>query len=473
MKKNIAIIGAGAAGSSLVCELLKSNQSSYNIRCIVDDDESKHGNYIHGIKVLNGTGKIINIIRKYNIDKVIIAIPSASPKFIMGIIKKLNSKNIDHLTLPSVSQILDGKVRLDLLRHVEPQDLLGRESVTLDDSAIRDLIRNKSVLITGAGGSIGSELSIQVARYNPKKIILFDHSEPAAHSIYQKIKYNISESKIHIVVGTVVSARLVSDVMKRHSPDIIFHAAAYKHVPLMEDQPAEALLNNAFGTYIIAESALKNQVKKMVLVSTDKAVNPTSVMGASKRMAEMILSEFHSSPSPNNTSFCSVRFGNVLGSSGSVVPIFHEQINRGGPVTVTHAKITRYFMSIPEAVGLILQSASLSTGGEIFVLDMGNPVKIMDLASQMIELSGNIPGKDIKIKLTGLRPGEKLYEEPIHLAETADKTTHEKVLKLSRNDSVRIIKKIQDFINSEHICDANKIRGFIKNIVPEYNAKTY
>jgi FlaA1/EpsC-like NDP-sugar epimerase len=467
MKTNIAIIGAGTAGSSLVRELLKSNQSKYNIRCIVDDDDQKNGMHINGIKVLNGTGKIINIIRKYKVEKVIIAIPSASPKLIMGIIKKLNSKNIDHLTLPSVSQILDGKVRLDLLRHVEPQDLLGRDPVALDDSAIGDLIRAKSVLITGAGGSIGSELTIQVARYNPKRIIIFDHSEPAAYSIYQKIKYNISESKINVVVGTVVDSRLVSDVMKKHSPDIIFHAAAYKHVPLMEDQPTEALLNNAFGTYVIAESAVKHRVEKMVLVSTDKAVNPTSVMGASKRIAEMILTEFHHS-SHITTKFCSVRFGNVLGSSGSVVPIFHEQINRGGPVTVTHPEMTRYFMSIPEAVGLILQSASLSNGGEIFVLDMGNPVRIIDLASQMIELSGGIPGRDIKIKLTGLRPGEKLYEEPIHRTEKVDKTVHEKVLKLVRDNGTRINKKIQNLINSQKIRDARKARAFIKEVVPEY-----
>ena len=308
---------------------------------------------------------------------------------------------------------------------------------------------------------------MQVARYNPKKIILFDHSEPAVHSIYQRLKYNIPECRIYTIIGSVVSFRLISDVMKLHTPDIIFHAAAYKHVPLMEDQPAEALLNNTLGTYIVAESALKHQVKKMLLVSTDKAVNPTSVMGASKRMAEMILTEFNNS-ARNVTKFCSVRFGNVLGSSGSVVPIFHEQINRGGPVTVTHAKMTRYFMSIPEAVGLILQSASLSIGGEIFVLDMGNPVKIMDLACQMIELSGGVPDKDIKIKLTGLRPGEKLYEEPIHRSETVEKTAHKKVLKLSREKYVSINKNFIKFINSQNTSDARKIRKFMKKIVPEY-----
>jgi FlaA1/EpsC-like NDP-sugar epimerase len=355
------------------------------------------------------------------------------------------------------------------LRHVSPEDLLGREPVPLDDVAIAEVIKNKVILVTGAGGSIGSELCRQIAAFHPQKILILERSEPALFAIEQELKKDFQWLDILPLAASVCNEERIASIFEAHKPDCVFHAAAHKHVPLMETQPAEAILNNTIGTRIVSQAARDVGCERFVLVSTDKAVNPTNVMGATKRLAELVLNAMQNSHG-NRTKFSLVRFGNVLGSSGSVIPTFRQQIVAGGPVTVTHPDVMRYFMSIPEAVGLILQSATQSQGGEVFVLDMGEPIRIQDLARQMIELCGFLPDEDIKIEFVGLRPGEKLYEEPIHKGENIEPTPHKKIHRLVNGiEGGRILETLAELTKSQlYDSSSGNLKCWLARNIPEY-----
>jgi FlaA1/EpsC-like NDP-sugar epimerase len=395
--------------------------------------------------------------------------PTAKPAVIKRLVEQLNAAGIDHDILPSVAQLLHRQVTVSHLRRVDPEDLLGRESVALDHEGINALIKGKVVMVTGAGGSIGSELCRQIAEQNPARLILVERSEPALFAIEQELLGPHRHVDLVACASSVCDEESIARIFAQHRPQLVFHAAAHKHVPLMENQPAEALRNNSIGTEIVARLASVSGTAKFILVSTDKAVNPTNVMGATKRLAELLVEQ--KAAAASDCVFSAVRFGNVLGSSGSVVPTFRRQIAEGGPLTVTHPEVTRYFMSIPEAVGLILQSALQAKGGDIFVLDMGEPVKIVDLARQMIELSGFKPDEDIKITFTGLRPGEKLYEEPIHEMENVEPTNHPKLRKLRSNrfeSSVDLVAEL-NVIYHEAAGDSARLKTWLATKIPEYS----
>jgi FlaA1/EpsC-like NDP-sugar epimerase len=465
--KRVAILGAGSSGSALHRDILSRPSLNMKVVCFIDDNMNKIGSTLHGVCVLGPTNRLCEFINELGVNKVIIANQEVKPALIKALVTQINSMGIDHDILPSVSQILNRQVTVNLLRHVEPEDLLGRDAVPLDHDGIKDLISMKVVLITGAGGSIGSELSRQVAGMNPAKLVLIERSEAALFNIEQELLGSHRHVETVPCASSVCDEEAMERIMVKHRPVIVFHAAAHKHVPLMEQQPIEALQNNTMGTEVMACLSCKMGVRKFVLVSTDKAVNPTNVMGATKRLAEMLIDEKQKKSS--GCAYAAVRFGNVLGSSGSVVPTFREQIARGGPLTVTHPEVTRFFMSIPEAVGLILQCTLQAQGGEIFVLDMGEPLKITDLARQMIELSGFIPDEDIKISFTGLRPGEKLYEEPIHQMENVEVTIHPKVriLRSNRSNTTGLTKELREFIQENGVDDMS-VKQWLKSKIPEY-----
>jgi FlaA1/EpsC-like NDP-sugar epimerase len=469
VKKRTLIIGASSVGASLAREIQSKPGLGMNIVCFIDDDHKLRGKTIHGVPVLGRLCDLKEITMRLQIVRVILAMPKASPLIIRETISILNYLGLEHDILPSITEILHGDVTVSHLRHVEPEDLLGRDPVNLRDLDIKKLISDKTILITGAGGSIGSELCRQIASHSPKKIILLERSEPALFSIEQELVCDYKWISINPVAASVCNKERIDSIFRKERPQIVFHAAAHKHVPLMELQPDESILNNSLGTMIIAQAASRYSSQQMILVSTDKAVNPANVMGATKRLAELIVGAIQHEAS-NKTIFSSVRFGNVLGSSGSVIPTFRRQISLGGPVTVTHPEVTRFFMSIPEAVGLILQSAALAKGGEVFVLDMGSPIKIIDLARQMIELTGFSPDKDIEIEFTGLRPGEKLYEEPIHQAENIVKTSHPKIKSLigitAREDILRSAEKIRTDLYS---MTADELKQWLRDTIPEYS----
>lgn len=467
-KKRTAILGAGSSGAALLRDIQTRRGVGLDVVCFIDDDRKKIGGTLHGRKVLGPTYRLAYLAEELNLKKIIIAMPKASPVMLRHIVSEINKIGLDHDILPSIGQLLQRQVTVKHLRHVEPDDLLGRDPVTLSEHEIKKLIEGKTVLVTGAGGSIGSELCRQVASHNPKKLILIERSEPALFAIEQEITRDYKWVVIEPIATNVCNDERVQVIFAHEKPEIVFHAAAHKHVPLMERQPVEAILNNSMGTMIIAQAASKHGSQQMILVSTDKAVNPTNVMGATKRVAEQVVAQIQRLPE-NKTIFSSVRFGNVLGSSGSVIPTFHRQISMGGPVTVTHPEVTRYFMSIPEAVGLILQSATQAVGGEVFVLDMGDPIKITDLARQMIELTGFTPDEDIKIEFTGLRPGEKLYEEPIHEAENVVPTSHPKVKCLIGNGACKgIIEELGKIQQKLHSMNADELKQLLSKLVPEY-----
>jgi len=464
-----AIVGAGASGAALLRDIHGRQGLGLEVVCFLDDDRSKIGSTLHGTRVLGPLRRLAVVARELDLHKIIIAMPSAKPAVIKQIVEQANAAGLDHDILPSVAQLLHRQVTVSHLRRVDPEDLLGREAVALDHAGIAALLKDRTVMVTGAGGSIGSELCRQIAGQTPRRLVMVERAEPALFSIEQEL------AKSHPYVELVSSAVSVCDeggmeeLFVRHRPAIVFHAAAHKHVPLMEHQPAEALRNNAGGTEIVARLAARHNAEKFVLVSTDKAVNPTNVMGATKRLAEMIVEEYQVEQGAH-CAFAAVRFGNVLGSSGSVVPTFRRQIAEGGPVTVTHPEVTRFFMSIPEAVGLILQSACQARGGEIFVLDMGDPVKIVDLARQMIELSGFKPEEDIAITYIGLRPGEKLYEEPIHEMENVEPTSHPKVRRLANgrgHDQGGLLAEFAAFRRATPH-DADRIKAWLAAKIPEY-----
>ena len=463
---SVMIIGAGEAGNTIIKEIVSSNFSTMVIRCIIDDDKNKWGRFIQGIKVVGGRDKIIESADLYDIDEIFLAIPSASPAQIKDILEICKETNCKLRSLPGLYQLVNGEVNVSKLRDVEVEDLLGREPIRVDIDSILGYVQNKVVLVTGGGGSIGSELCRQIAGHKPAQLIVFDIYENNAYDLQQELKEKYPELNLVVLIGSVRNTSRVNYVFETYHPDIVYHAAAHKHVPLMEDSPNEAIKNNVIGTLKTARTASHYQVKKFILISTDKAVNPTNIMGASKRLCEMVIQLIgrHST-----TEFAAVRFGNVLGSNGSVIPLFRRQIEHGGPVTVTHPDIIRYFMTIPEAVSLVLEAGAYAKNGQIFVLNMGEPVRIADLAKNMIRLSGYEPEKEIKIKYIGLRPGEKLYEELL-MNEEGMQTTENSRIFIGRQiafDEKVFREQIKELAKeAENECP--DICYLVKKMVPEY-----
>ena len=423
-KNNLLIIGAGMGAREIIISILNNRSDKYNIVVLIDDDKSKIGHKILGIKVLGTRYDIPRIAKENDIDLIFFAINRIDPLSRKEILNICQETNVKTRVLPTTESVIDKQGALNSLRDVEIEDLLGREPIYLENKNIRNIIKNKVVLVTGGGGSIGSELCRQIAKYNPKKLIIFDIYENNLYDIQMELVSDYPKMNIEAIVGSVRDKACLNNLFSKYKPNLVFHAAAHKHVPLMEKSPLEAIKNNIFGTYNVAMCADTYGVDKFVLISTDKAVNPTNVMGASKRVCEMIVQTMDKK---SKTDFVAVRFGNVLGSNGSVIPLFKKQIAKGGPVTVTDKEITRFFMTIPEAVQLILQAMTYAEVGEIFVLDMGKPVKIYDLAVSLIKLMGYEPNKDIQIEITGLRPGEKLYEEILMAEEGLTATKHNKI----------------------------------------------
>ena len=423
--KRVMVIGAGEAGKAIIKEIVDSKYLAMKICCVVDDDRNKEGRYLEGVPIVGNRSTILENVEKYKIDSIILAIPSAPLEEKKDILEICKMSGCELKTLPGMYQLIDGELNVSKLRDVEITDLLGREPIQVNLDEIMGYVKGKVVMVTGGGGSIGSELCRQIAAYQPKQLIVFDIYENNAYEIQQELQRHYPELNLVTLIGSVRNTHRMNSIFESYHPDIVYHAAAHKHVPLMEDSPNEAIKNNVFGTYKTAKAASENGVKRFVLISTDKAVNPTNIMGASKRLCEMIIQSFNK---VSDTEFVAVRFGNVLGSNGSVIPLFKKQIEEGGPVTVTDKNIIRYFMTIPEAVSLVLQAGAYAKGGEIFVLEMGEPVKIDDMTRNLIRLSGYTPDVDIKIEYTGLRPGEKLYEELLMaeegMKETANKLIH-------------------------------------------------
>jgi FlaA1/EpsC-like NDP-sugar epimerase len=462
--QRVLIIGAGSAGEGLVRDMLRTN--TYKPIALVDDKASKQGQEIHGIRVVGRCKDIPQIVEKYRIESIIFAIPSASGSRLRRIMNTCDKLQLPVHTLPALQQIVAGQVSVDLLRKISLDDLLGREPVSLDWSSINAAIFNKTILISGAGGSIGAEVCRQVSALQPKKLIAIEHSEFNLFNLEQDLLAKFPHLELHKYLVDVRDAVAVDQIFSRHQPEIIFHAAAYKHVPMLQSQIREAIANNILGTQILAQAAIKYHTQQFILVSTDKAVNPENIMGASKRAAEIICQTLNDQ---GNTRFTTVRFGNVLGSAGSVVPIFKQQIDNGGPVTVTHPDITRYFMTIPEAAQLILQAMAIGKGGEIFVLDMGEPIKISSLAEHMICLAGKRVGVDIEIKYTDLRPGEKLYEELFYDKEELEPTDHVKILRAlpRKYDWLQLSAALENLQTACNSYDIPKLGELLKKLVPE------
>lgn len=463
------VIGAGDAGNMIIKELQNSPHLRDKVVCVIDDSVSKKGKYINGVEIVGGRDVIVQSAEKYKVDQIIIALPSVSKKETRDIIRICNETSCKMKVLPGMYQLIKEEVSVSQLREVSIEDLLGRDSVQVDLDSVNGYLRNKVVMVTGGGGSIGSELCRQIAKCNPKCLIIFDIYENNAYEIQQELKKQYPNLHLEVLIGSVRNTSRIESVMQLYRPNIVFHAAAHKHVPLMEDSPNEAIKNNVFGTYKTARAADKFGVEKFVLISTDKAVNPTNIMGASKRMCEMIIQMFsrHS-----KTEYVAVRFGNVLGSNGSVIPLFKKQMAAGGPVTVTHPDIIRYFMTIPEAVSLVLQAGAYAHGGEIFVLDMGEPVRIADLAKNLIRLSGYTLGVDMNIEYTGLRPGEKLYEELLIKEEGLQKTDNEliyigKPLEFNEDEFLKNLTRLEKAITEERF----DVREIISEIIPTYHIR--
>jgi len=421
---NVLLIGAGAAGNAIIKEIESSQYINLKIKCIIDDNSGCHGKFLRGIPIIGGRDKILSAVGEYSIDEIIFAIPSASGKVKKEFIDICKETGCKLRTLPGMYQLINGDVSVAKLKDVEIEDLLGREPIQTDLDEVMGYVGGQVVMVTGGGGSIGSELCRQIAGHNPKKLIIVDIYENNAYDIQQELKRKYPELDLVVLIASVRNTKRINRIFEEYKPKVVYHAAAHKHVPLMEDSPNEAIKNNVLGTYKTAQAAARNGVERFVLISTDKAVNPTNIMGASKRMCEMVIQMMNQK---SDTNFVAVRFGNVLGSNGSVIPLFKKQIAAGGPVTVTDPNIIRYFMTIPEAVALVLQAGAYAKGGEIFVLDMGEPVKILDLATNLIKLSGYKVGEDIEIKFTGLRPGEKMYEELLMSEEGLQKTSNKMI----------------------------------------------
>ena len=466
---SVMIIGAGEAANVIIKEIINSNFSTMKIKCIIDDDKGKWGRFIQGIKVVGGRDKIIECADLYQIDQIIIAVPSITRTEMKAILDICKETNCKLRSLPGMYQLVNGDVSVSKLRDVEVEDLLGREPIQVDLDSILGYVKDKTILVTGGGGSIGSELCRQIATHSPKQLIVVDIYENSVYDVQQELKVSHPDLDLVVLIASVRNTNRMNWIFDHYKPDIVYHAAAHKHVPLMEDSPNEAIKNNVFGTFKVAQAAAMSGVKRFVMISTDKAVNPTNIMGASKRICEMIIQTFNKH---YDTEFVAVRFGNVLGSNGSVIPLFKKQIAEGGPVTVTHPDIIRYFMTIPEAVSLVLQAGAYAKGGEIFVLDMGSPVKILDLAKNLIRLSGYKVGEDIKIEFTGLRPGEKLFEELL-MDEEGMKETDNKLIYIGRpieldeEEFFAILKELNDTSKLED----QDIRPIVKKLVPTYHYK--
>ena len=492
----VMIIGAGDAGRMLLENIQKTRANKDRVICLIDDDPNKHNRYFDGVQIVGGRDDILHSVEKYSIDRIYIAIPSASKENIRDIVNICKETGCETKTLPDFYQYVNSGITVSALKDVSVEDLLGRDPISTDMKEVYDLIEGKTILVTGGGGSIGSELCRQVAAHNPERLIIFDIYENNAYAIQQELRDKYPKMNLEVLIGSVRDSRRLDSLFKEFHPDIVYHAAAHKHVPLMEDSPCEAIKNNVIGTYKTAYAAMVNNCSRFVLISTDKAVNPTNIMGASKRLCEMVVQSFdqkikenrqneiprlfthleekdtiYSDGVPENvkTEFVAVRFGNVLGSNGSVVPLFKKQIKNGGPVTVTHPEIIRYFMTIPEAVSLVLLAGADAKGGEIFVLDMGSPVKIDTLARNLIKLSGFKPDVDIKIEYTGLRPGEKLYEEKL-MEEEGLKPTANKLIHIGNPiqfDTDLFQKQLEELMvaSYENNCSVKEI---VKQMVPTY-----
>ena len=469
LKGNIMIIGAGCAASMIINELRDNKVNNCKFKCAIDDDPAKKNTYILGIKVYGDRNSIIEAAEKFQIDTILFAIPSCNNKEKGEILNICKETGCELKIVPSIYQMMNSgeKGIYKKIRKVQIEDLLGREPISLDINRIIDYVAGRTVLVTGGGGTIGSELCRQIAEHDPKRLVIFDIYENNAYDIQNELRRKYPELDLVTLIGSVRDSKRIESVFKTYRPDIVYHAAAHKHVPLMEDSPNEAIKNNVFGTLKTVRCADKYGVKKFVLISTDKAVNPTNIMGASKRMCEMIIQSYNKR---SETEFVAVRFGNVLGSNGSVIPLFKKQIEAGGPVTVTDPDIIRYFMTIPEAVTLVLQAGASAKGGEIFVLDMGKPVKILTLAENLIRLSGFTPHKDIKIEFIGLRPGEKLYEEML-MAEEGLKETENKLIHIGQPiefDENEFFTAL-DNLRKAMYDDSVDMRAIVSDIVPTYH----
>lgn len=469
MKKkcvNVMVIGAGAAGNMILKEIESSEYLNMQAKCVIDDNEGCHGKLLRGVPIVGGRDAILDAVSHYGVDEIYLAIPSANVQTRKEILDICKESGCKLRTLPGMYQLINGDVSVAKLKEVEIEDLLGREPIQINIEEVLGYVSGKTVLVTGGGGSIGSELCRQIASHNPRQLVIVDIYENNAYEIQQELVRKYPNLNLAVLIASVRNTNRINSIFEQYRPDIVYHAAAHKHVPLMEDSPNEAVKNNVMGTYKTALAADRYGTEKFVLISTDKAVNPTNVMGASKRICEMIIQMMNQK---SKTNFVAVRFGNVLGSNGSVIPLFKQQIAEGGPVTVTHPEIIRYFMTIPEAVSLVLQAGAYARGGEIFVLDMGKPVKILDLATNLIKLSGYKPGEDIEIRFTGLRPGEKMYEELLMEEEGLKKTANKMIFigKPIEFEAERFEEQLDKLI-----ADARKetadIREKIREIVPTY-----
>lgn len=462
----VMLIGAGEAGSIILQEFKNSKFVEKEIVCVIDDDPKKWGTFIHGVPVVGGRRKITQSVVRFGIQEIVLAIPTLKPHERKNIINICQQTGCKMSTLPGIYQLINCDVKVSMLRDVQIEDLLGREAVRTDLESIMSYVKDQKVMVTGGGGSIGSELCRQIADDQPKQLIIIDNYENAAYELQMELGRKHPELDVIVLIVSVQNRRKIREIFEQYKPDLVFHAAAHKHVPLMEYSPCEAIKNNVFGTMNVASEANRSGVKRMVLISTDKAVRPTNIMGASKRICEMVIQTYNQR---SKTEYVAVRFGNVLGSNGSVVPLFKQQIREGGPVTVTHPDIIRYFMTIPEAVSLVLQAGAYAQGGEIFILDMGEPVKILDLAENMIRLSGLVPGEDIEIKFTGLQPGEKLYEELLIDDDNKKETANKRIFigQPIKIDEAEFDEKMKELEKATFSEDEN-IRQVVKKLVPEY-----
>ncbi len=465
-RENAMIVGAGAAGNAILREIESSRYLQLHVACVIDDNPGCHGKYLRGVPIVGAREQIPEMVEKYSIHEIIVAMPSASRSMLRPILEICKETGCRLRLLPGMYQLIKGDVCVSQLREVQIEDLLGRDPVRVNNQEILAYVEGKTVLVTGGGGSIGSELCRQISQHRPARLVILDIYENNAYEIQQELLAKHPDMDLVVLIGSVRNTARVEEIFSRYKPEIVYHAAAHKHVPLMEDSPGEAVKNNVFGTWKVAQAADRHGVRRFVLISTDKAVNPTNIMGASKRICEMIIQDWNRKSA---TEYVAVRFGNVLGSNGSVVPLFKKQIEQGGPVRVTHPDILRYFMTIPEAVSLVLQAGAYAKGGEIFVLDMGEPVKIADLARNLIKLSGYKPDEDIAIEFTGLRPGEKMFEELL-LEEEGMRQTANSRIRIGRPlefDHSRFVEQLEELRLLSEQEDEN-IRVKVREIVPGY-----
>ena len=469
-RSNVMLIGAGAAANVILKEIESSRYLNLNVKCIIDDHEGCHGKYLRGIPIIGGRDKILDAVEQYGVHEIIFAIPSAGSQVRKEILDICKETGCKLRTLPGMYQLIKGEVSVSKLQEVEITDLLGRDPIKINTEEVLDSLKGRVIMVTGGGGSIGSELCRQIAGHGPKQLIIVDIYENNAYDIQQELIRKYPQLNLVVLIASVRNTKRMDDIFAAYKPEIVYHAAAHKHVPLMEASPNEAVKNNVLGTWKVVQAADKHHVKRFVMISTDKAVNPTNIMGATKRICEMIIQTYNNR---SETEFVAVRFGNVLGSNGSVIPLFKKQIAEGGPVTVTDPNIIRYFMTIPEAVSLVLQAGVYAKGGEIFVLDMGEPVKIVDLATNLIKLSGYKVGEDIEIKFTGLRPGEKMYEERLMEEEGMQQTANRmisigKPIQIDEERFLQQLQELADYVAQE----PEDIREYVKRMVSTYEPMT-